>query len=98
MTQNGLKFAETNLINQLPLVPETNSDVLKVSHFLSAVLNPLKLAIWPDKTYICKLRVGANATWQEYLELFELYTRLIKQFPIKTQELLTESRAFNIYT
>ncbi len=98
MTQNGLKFAETNLINQLPLVPETNFDVLKVSHFLSAVLNHLKLAIWTDKTYICKLRVGGKATWQEYLELFELYTRIIKQFPIKTQELLTESRAFNIYT
>ena len=51
-----------------------------------------------DLYIICKLRVGAKATWQEYLELFELYTRIIKQFPIKTQELLTESRAFNIYT
>lgn len=42
-------------------------------------------------------REGARATWEEYLALSELYTLIIKQFPIKTQELLINSRPFNLY-
>ena len=32
------------------------------------------------------------------MELSELYTLIMKQYPIKTQELLMQSRAFNFYT
>jgi hypothetical protein len=95
---NDWPVKKANHLNQLPFVPQTNSDVLKVSYFLSAVLKFLNLAIWPDKTHICKLKIGAKATWEEVMELSELYTLIIKQYPIKTQELLMQCRAFNFYT
>lgn len=89
---------EINFLNQIPFIPQTNSEVVKVSHFLEAVLNFFDLAIWPGKTHLCQLRPGAKATWQECVELSELYTMIIKRVPIKTQELLMQSRAFNLYT
>lgn len=53
---------DINHLNKLPFVPQTNSDVLKVSHFLNAILNSLDFAIWPDKTHICRLKPGAKAS------------------------------------
>ena len=95
---NELSLTDTTLINRLPFVPQTNSEVLKVSVFLSPVLKRLNLAIWPGKTHLCKLRFGAKATWQEFISLSQLYTLILEKFPIKTQELLMQSRAFNLYT
>ena len=98
MLANGWPLPQTNSYNQLPFVPQTSSEVLKVTLFLDAMLKHLNIAIWPDKIHLCKLKQGAKATWEEFMELSELYTFIIKQFPIKTQELLMQSRAFNIYT
>lgn len=92
-----LSLIDKDLFKHLPFVPQTNSDVLKVSFFLNGILKSLNYAIWPGKTYICRLQEGARATWEEYLALSELYTLIIKQFPIKTQELLINSRPFNLY-
>lgn len=89
---------EINHLNQLPFVPQTHSEVLKVSHFLTALLKTLNLVIWPNKTHLCKLKPGSKATWEEFIELSELYTLIVKQYPIKTQELFMQSRAFNLYT
>ena len=90
--------SEKNHLNLFPFVPQTNCDILKVSFFLNAFLKAFNLAIWPDKTHVRRLKVGAKATWEECMELSKLYTFIIKQYPIKTQELLMQSRAFNFYT
>ena len=71
---------------------------MKVSNFLDALLKYYDLAIWRGKSHLCKLQVVAKATWQEFIELSELYTLIIRRFPIKTQELLMQSRAFNLYS
>ena len=94
----GTPSTQGTPLNPLPFVPQTNSDVLKVSHFLNAVLTFFKLAISPGKTHLSQLQVGAKATWQDFIELSELYTLIIQKFPIKTQELLMASRPFYLYT
>jgi hypothetical protein len=94
---NDLTINDNTFFNHLPFVPQTNSDVLKVSHFLNAILKRLKLAIWPGKTHLAKLKLRAKATWEEDLQLSHLYTIILQKVPIKAQELLINSRPFNLY-
>ena len=101
--ESALKFAETGQeFTALNNIKKTSFFILffftNTCFYTNAFLKAFNLAIWPDKTHVRRLKVGAKATWEECMELSKLYTFIIKQYPIKTQELLMQSRAFNFYT
>lgn len=84
-------------VSWLPLVPFSTDEGTKVSIFLKKLLELNNRAIWPDRAQVCKLIPGAQASWTPEVSLSMFYTRLMKSLPLKGQELLNNSRSFNLY-
>jgi hypothetical protein len=84
-------------VSWMPLVPFSKDDTTKVSIFVKKLLELNNRAIWTDRTQVCKLISGAKASWMPEVLLSDFYTSLIKSFPVKGQELLNNSRSFNLY-
>ena len=84
-------------VSWLPLVPFSTDESTKVSIFLKKLLELNNLAIWPDRAQVCKFIPGAQASWTPEVSLSVFYIRLMKSLPLKGQELLNNSRSFNLY-
>lgn len=100
-TEVGLNLALETLNSsnkvELPFVKSTDSECLKVSNFVKGFLESRNWAIWEDKLHVCQRIPGSIGTWEQGPALSELYSLMLREFPIKAQELLINSRSFNMF-